>query len=358
MNQTLFLEMFTKSVNNLNNWDNVAINATILIALAIGLPTICVGILALFKIKINPRNSMYLYAFTSGLMILLGTVGLIGEGVEHLKEYYNNHGEGGSTSPINVLVIVSVLIGGALFGMGIVFLTRYLILKKERLEKRISKDELKLNKIELNNCIDGICQHSEAIYNYRDIQKREARLKKSNKSIAIILMLSHRLVDGISLGVFAPIGNLNEIAAFANWGIIIVFIIHLIPSSMVIYLTQLDIYNSRLKAYLYSLGLLLIFVPFVYIGAFMSYGVGLEGDGTFWIMPFLFTTSGTILLLMSILELIPEFIDNRNMCKKQWTITILCLTAGIVLAIALLAIHSHPEEEEHITNTLARMVTK
>ncbi len=333
----------------------VALNATILMILAVGIPALGVGILALFKIKIGPRNSMYLYAFTSGLMLLLGTVGLIGEGIEHLHNYFeeNQATVGSASDPKNVAIIVGVLIAGVLVGMGAVFLTRHLVVKKERLEMRISEDQATLNQLgnnQLENCIDGVCQHSDAIYNYRDIEKREARLEKSNKSIAVILMLSHRLVDGMSLGVFAPIAG-NGIASFANWGIIIVFCLHLVPSSMVIYLTQLDLYKSRSKAYLYSLALLFVFVPFIYIGAFLSWGVGLNGQYTFWIMPFLFTISGTILLLMSVLELIPEFIDNRNMSKKQWTVTILCLSAGIVLSIALLAIHSHPEGGEPSTQS-------
>lgn len=338
----------------------VAINATILMVLAVGIPALCVGILALFKIKISPRNSMYLYAFTSGLMILLGTVGLIGEGIEHLRGYFesNEATTGLASEPQNVAIIVAVLIAGVLVGMGAVFLTRHLVVRKERLEQRISADQKALNQIgleRLENCIDGVCEHSDAVYNYRDLEKREARLQKSNKSIAIILMLSHRLVDGMSLGVFAPITG-DGIATFANWGIIIVFVLHLVPSSMVIYLTQLDLYKSRGKAYLYSLALLLVFVPFIYVGAFLSWGVGLNGQFTFWIMPFLFTISGTILLLMSILELIPEFIDNRNMSKKQWLITILCLSAGIVLSIALLAIHSHPEGEVETQSQVVRTI--
>lgn len=65
------------------------INILILLSLAIGAPTIAVGTIALFKIKISTNVRTYLYAFTAGLVVILGTVGFIAEAINHSKEYFS-----------------------------------------------------------------------------------------------------------------------------------------------------------------------------------------------------------------------------------------------------------------------------
>lgn len=85
----------------------------------------------------------------------------------------------------------------------------------------------------------------------------------------IILLLGHRLVDGIVLGFMANTAN-NAIAQFDNWGMIIVFVIHLIPTSIIIYLIQLDIQNNqRFKSFLITTGILALMIPFTLLGGFL-----------------------------------------------------------------------------------------
>lgn len=287
---------------------NIFINILILLALGIGVPTLSVGVLALFKIKITKTVQMYLYSFAAGLIIILGTVGFIAEATEHSKEnFINNY------NATAILQVIGVVGGGAIIGISSVLGIRYLITHKQK---------------ELHEH-HGLHDHNEQIFNASDIDNKKL------KWLPILLLLGHRCVDGISLGFMANTPN-YAIAGFENWGMIITFVLHLVPTTIIIYLLQLDIQqNRRFKAFLVTVGMLLVMVPFTFIGGFLISNI----ESVWWLMPLLYAISGSIMTLMSIMELIPEFIHFRNSNRKQWTISIVLLSLAIVLAIILICIH-------------------
>lgn len=296
---------------------NTFINILILLALGIGVPTLCVGVLSLFKIKINKNVQTYLYAFTAGLIIILGTVGFIAEAINHAKEQFSTTSHG-ALSVIDTLKVVGVVVGGGIIGVLIVILSRYIFTISNS-----KKGDFHVRHHDHN--------HADFLYNASDIDN------KTNKWLPIILLLGHRLVDGIVLGFMANTAN-NAIAQFDNWGMIIVFVIHLIPTSIIIYLIQLDIQNNqRFKSFLITTGILALMIPFTIMGGFLINVI----ESIWWLMPLLYSISGSLMTLAGILEIIPEFIHYRNASIKQWIYTTSWLGIGITLATLLITIHSH-----------------
>ena len=296
---------------------NTFVNILILLALGIGTPTLCVGVLSLFKIKINKNVQTYLYAFTAGLIIILGTVGFIAEAINHAKEQFSttNHD---NLNAIDTLKVIGVVVGGGIIGVLIVILSRYIFTISNG-----KKGDFHDHHHDHN--------HADFLYNASDIDN------KTNKWLPIILLLGHRLVDGIVLGFMANTAN-NAVAQFDNWGMIIVFIIHLIPTSIIIYLIQLDIQNNhRFKSFLITTGILTLMIPFTILGGFLINVI----ESIWWLMPLLYSISGSLMTLAGILEIIPEFIHYRNASIKQWIYTTSRLGTGITLATLLITIHSH-----------------
>ena len=295
----------------------IFLNSLILIALAVGLPTICVAIISIFNIKKSKNFQIYLYAFTSGLIIILGTVGLLGEAITIGKEKLDS-----LTSPpiIKILELIGVILGGCIIGVLLVIGSRLIFTKI--LNK---KNDLHHNHLEHN--------HEEFLFNPSDIDN------KNVKWVPIILLLLHRLLDGIVLGFMANTNsNTSTIADFANWGMIIVFIIHLLPTTIIIYFVLLDIFNfRRLKTFLFSLLFIISIIPLVIIGSFFINGI----ESIWWLMPFIYSISGITTLITSILEIIPEFIHYRNASLKSWISVTSTLSFGILLSILLILIHSH-----------------
>ncbi|MDE5599337.1 MAG: ZIP family metal transporter [Ureaplasma sp.] len=304
----------------------IFLNSLILIALMVGIPSIILGFTSLFKVKLNKIVKVFLYAFATGIVLILGSVGFIGEAIETLNQHYEAKED---HSAIPTLVKMGVVVGGAILGCILLVSIRLLSLRKNsELHKHHEFHD-----------------HNDHITNYSDIDNKHA-----NKTIAIILLMSHRIIDGLSLGFMASTtSETPQIAQFESWGMIITFIIHLIPMSIVIYFVQLDINGNRAKSLGYSVLMLVITVPFVFAGAYTA--EYLNEEPTFWIMPFLFSVSGIIMVILAIIELLPEFIDNKGMTTKQWYLSLLCLIAGLVLGILLLCIHSHSHGHEHNDNT-------
>lgn len=294
------------------------INILILLSLAIGVPGLTVGFISLFKIRIGNNVRTYLYAFTAGLVLILGTVGFIAEAITHSKEYFSSESHA-TLSAIDTIKIISVVAGGAIIGVIIVMLSRYIFTKLTG-----KKNDFHDHHSDHN--------HAEFLFNASDIDNKKI------KWLPILLLLAHRLVDGIVLGFMANTSNLNVIAQFDNWGMIIVFVLHLVPTSIIIYFIQLDITdNKRFKSFIVTVLMTVIMVPFTLIGGFLINGI----ESIWWVMPILYAISGSLMTLGSILEIIPEFIHFRNASLKQWMYTTAWLSSGIILAILLISVHSH-----------------
>lgn len=298
---------------------NVFFNILFLLGLAIVVPSLIVLIISFFKFRLSKKIQIYLSSFTAGLILILGTVGLIAESVHSLQEHFaqqTNISYASSTSQT-----VAIVASGVIIGIGLVVLTKWLLSR---------------NKHELHEHHHSH-GHSEAIFNAADIDNKKI------KWLPIILLALHRSVDGITLGLMANTEH-NDILGFENWGMLIVFIIHLIPTSIIIYLIQLDIQkNNKVKAIGYTILMGLLMVPFTFIGGYLSNLF----NQAWWLMPLLFSISGSLMTIMTIMEIIPEFIHYRNAGAKQWLGIIGVIGLGILLAVILISIHSHGDEHTH-----------
>lgn len=288
---------------------NVFFNILFLLGLAIVVPSLIVIFISFFRFKISQKVQIYLSSFTAGLILILGTVGLIAEGIHSLQEHFHE------TNANSILQTVGIIGSGVFIGVGLVILTKWLLSK---------------NKHELHEHHHSH-GHSEAVFNAADIDNKKI------KWLPIILLALHRCVDGITLGLMANTSH-NDILGFENWGMLIVFIIHLIPTSIIIYFIQLDIHkNNKVKAVGYTILMAVVMVPFTFIGGYLS---SLFND-QYWLMPLLFSISGSLMTVMTILEIVPEFIHNRNAGIKEWLGIIASIGFGILLAVVLISVHTH-----------------
>ena len=298
---------------------NVFINILILLSISIGIPIVIVGGLSLFKFKISKQIQTYLYAFTAGLIIILGTVGFLSEAISHAKDnFLNSNNNHAALKLQDTLTIIGVVGGGSILGIIIALLSRVIFTKLSNKKGDLHNEHLDHN-------------HHEFLFNPSDIDN------KAMKWIPILLLLGHRLVDGIVLGFMANTID-GGIANFENWGMIITFALHLIPTTIIIYLIQLDIQNNnRLKSFLITFAILVLMIPFTLIGGFLINSI----QTIWWLMPLFYAISGSLMTIASVFEIIPEFIHNRNANLKQWVYTTLFLGSGIVISILLITIHSH-----------------
>ena len=303
---------------------NIFFNLLFLFGLAIVVPGIFVLFISFFRFKISKKIQIYLSSFTAGLIIILGTVGLIAESIHSLQEHFNNTSTNSTSSTLQTIGIIA---SGVIIGVGLVILSKWVL----------SKNKHELHEHHHHH------GHSEAVFNIADIDNKRI------KWLPIILLALHRSVDGITLGLMANTQN-NNILGFENWGMLIVFIIHLIPTSIIIYLIQLNIQkNNKFKAFGYTILMSVLMIPFTFMGGYLSSLF----DHEWWLMPLLFSISGSLMTIMTIMEIIPEFIHYRNAGPKQWLGIISVIGIGVLLAVILISIHTHSNETHtHISAAL------
>ncbi len=306
---------------------NIFLNLLFLFGLAIVVPGIFVLFISFFRFKISKKIQIYLSSFTAGLIIILGTVGLIAESIHSLQEHFENTSTNSTSSTLQTIGIIA---SGVIIGVGLVILAKWLL----------SKNKHELHEHHHHH------GHSEAVFNVADIDNKKI------KWLPIILLALHRSVDGITLGLMANTQN-NTILGFENWGMLIVFIIHLIPTSIIIYLIQLNIQkNNKFKAFGYTILMSVLMIPFTFMGGYLSSLF----DHEWWLMPLLFSISGSLMTIMTIMEIIPEFIHYRNAGTKQWLGVISVIGIGILLAVILISVHSHSHETDVHTSAALNII--
>lgn len=260
------------------------------------------------KKVVPPQWKMYLYSFTSGVTIILATFGFLRESYHLLETYF-------VTNQINNLekisLIISIIIGGILISAFIYIIIE--LISSKRLRKAA-------------NCSHKHVEHILHLTNDH---------KGLNASVAIVALLLHKVTDGLSLGFLISVNN--QLFTFDNIGLIISFLIHMLPILIISNFFQLDLKIKKFKIIINTFLISLFMVVFTFLGTFIGYFT----IYIYWILPLLFSISGGILLFMSIIELVPEFIKNKNTQTKSWYITITFFISGIILSLFLSLIHTH-----------------
>lgn len=295
-------------------------NSALLSLLVVLVPMILVLLLFTIKKNLSENFTVYLYAFSSGLLIMLSTVGLIAESSSDLHEIFHNNPMFSSLNSTNEsLIMVGLIGGGVLIGLVLATTIKICIFKK------------------------GNKNYKKSLHNHHDDQKccvvnLDELVKKHGKFSSMMIISSHKFIDGISLGLLASASD--GLFQFENIWIILLFIIHDLPITIIIFFTQKVNNVKKSKILLYVFILNIITVPFVFVGAFSGNALN-DNSNLSLIIPFLEAFAGGILLFTTLMEIVPEFIHNHHLCSKHWYITVVWLCCGIILSLIFSLIHSH-----------------
>ena len=289
----------------------VYLNGLIFATLVFFVPLVFCFLLFIFKWKLSLIQNIYLYSFTTGLVLVLSTLGFLKESIDLLNHYFEN-----DFNKFKNLIIILVIVSGLIIGFLIGGICKFIFFV-------ISKRKCKNHQFLTEN--ESCSFHNE-----------EKFIIKNNKLVGAILLVGHKIIDGLSIG-FLLNESQNELFKIENIGLIIGFIIHIIPTTIILYYIYCDIIESQLKSFLWSSFSNLIIIPFIFLGILITTLI----QNIYWLIPLLLTIAGGVLLFTSIFELAPEFIHNNHLCSHKWFFTFLWFAIGVILSIILTSIHSH-----------------
>lgn len=297
----------------------ILVNLLIYILILLSIPLVFMGIISLFKVKVTSKKSIYLYAFSTGMFLMIGAAGFIKEGYVLLEQWFHDSSTTGGLKytggkPAIEQSYIALIVGlSALIGLGTVILGRFLLTRKKELHKDHKEHD-----------------HSEHFVSFNDIDNPKEAWT------AILMLLSHRLIDGLVLGLSVYQLTTNGVNK-ANLALIITFNIHLLLEVVIVYYRQIQYGEKKSKAILFNFITLILIVPIMFLGAFIGKFLNKVG----WLIPSLEILGGSIIVFMAIVELVPEFIHYRNENKKVIYTTLIVFALSIILTLILLSFHTH-----------------
>ncbi len=276
--------------------DNLTIlyNSLSIGALVLFVPTLFCLIFSSFgKLVNNKLTSTLIYSFMAGMMIIMSTFGLMKEGFESADEHYHAQGD---------WIPIMIVIGGVTIGLFTTLLIRFLIGKHSH---------------EMHHHHD-LHNHSDILYNISDVET------KSSFWMVLISLMGHKVIAGISLGLF--ITGATGVFKFANMGLILITLIHMIPECILLFHKYYSISKSLWKSFLITFSAQFVVFTFILISAFLFEYI----QQAHWLMPILFSISGGSILFVSVIDLVPEFIHNKNGSSKQWQWILIAFCIGTI----------------------------
>ncbi|MFV8400978.1 ZIP family metal transporter [Mycoplasma sp. 005V] len=385
--QDLYLRLTDSVGGNENVATFIVVLVTLLILLAI--PTLLSFILPLFH-RLKDRKfktfTFYLYAFSTGFFIALALFGFLRESIETSSHGAADNFPGALENKniiygLNIATVVTGLIVGLLFSFTLKFVITYRINKALKKDKAMSifvhehgahdhnhagghlhsKNNAKTLKLESKNSLfkdktlytgDKYIHHHDHDNHHHDhshpdyifgqeenlAQAEEAIIYKTSpkmKVIALLLLLTHRIPEGILLGYnlsLAMAGRSNNLST----AYFISLILHLFPEESIFYFRLREAGFGKIKSLLLSFLGLSLFLPFMLIGAY----AGVEINALWWLKAAMFAAIAGIFLFTSIVEFIPEFYHN-HIEKRKWFFILFSLFIGIIVAVFILSFHSH-----------------
>ncbi|AZZ65754.1 hypothetical protein DMC14_003120 [Metamycoplasma phocicerebrale] len=296
------------------------LNLLVYIPILVALPLLLMGLLSLIKtekIRNNKNFLIYIYAFSTGMFLMLGAFGFLREGYDIAKSYTHGGTFVQSSEIIRTLTVVGIMGISALIGFSLVIGGRYLFIKKAKIDPHTEHEEH---------------NHSDHLISFKDIDNPKAAW------LAILLLLSHRVIDGFFIGytIFKIIVSKNTFSS--SLMLLITFTLHILFEISIVYFRQIQYGEKKRKAVMYNFLTFILIIPFIFMGAFFGTFLG----GTLkWIQSGILTMGGAIIVFTSVFELIPEFIHIRNKNTKTLYSTFITFSAAIVITIILLSFHTH-----------------
>ncbi|MBN4083516.1 metal transporter [Mycoplasma sp. CSL10137] len=320
----------------------------IFLLILLSIPTILSITLPFAKKLLNSNIKVYLYAFSTGFFIILATFGFLRESIEQSSLYaFNNNFSTNKTYLYNIFLVG----GGSLLGLIIAIVIKFVISYK--LNQKLMKSKKLSVFIHEHNHSDGEIHHhshEEFMSNKDDrinlvedtifVEKVEKKLK----IIALLLLLTHRIPEGLLIGYSLSQNILSGYYAemqLSDGGVttltaayLFSLILHLIPEELIFYVRLRESGFSPLKSLMISFLGLSLFLPFMIIGVFVNIG------NEKYINSLIYSTIGTIFIFTSLVEFLPEFY-HWILNKRKYFFVILMMFIGILFAIFVLSFHSH-----------------
>ncbi|TQC54163.1 metal transporter [Mycoplasmopsis mucosicanis] len=310
--------------------------------LLILIPVIVATFVPLIFKKPKKEFSIYLYSFITGMFIILGTFGYLRESIEITSSGAGLKGENIPTANIYIYNILCVG-GGALIGItlafGVKILVYKIIKKKYNLKNSVFIHVHGMGEEHTHGDEVHEHHHEDHIFNANDlanIEHNESNAVAKNKWTALILLLSHRIPEGLLIGIsLANLINNPNVSAISV-AFFISFVLHTIPEEIVFYYRQREMGISSTFAALNSMGALSLIIPFIFIGLYG--GDFIESIPA--LKAVIMAIVGVVMVFTAIMEFLPEFYHHR-MGKKRWILTFAMFFLGVLFTIIVLSFHKH-----------------
>ncbi len=313
-----------------NQWLDFNLNALILALVIVLVPILVAFIIPLFEHRKGQlRSTVYLYAFTAGFFVVLGLFGEANEGRELAAD------AAAAADPGNFWLAfgyqAAVLLPGGIIGLGGALTFKYLINKK-------------MGNFRSDSLVDPHDSHPPN-HNHPHVHEflfnRQNRAKANrSKTTAIYLVLSHRLAAGLFLGYI-----INQVVMAnyqtqtpvnppgINLAFFVAFFLHLVPEEAIIYYRQREMGVRRSRSILNSILMVLVLVPFIFLGA----NIGAFVVDLWWLNGIIHVVVGVLFTFTALVEFFPEIVQEAKN-QRKWYITILWVIMGILACFALVAI--------------------
>ena len=294
----------------------IYVQGTILMGIVFGLllPVICV--LYIFNIKIKKEKMKYVFAFSSGFLLVTAIVGQWIVARHELSEHWISKPNFGETV-ISISVVVSGIIIGTLFAY---------ILKKKTIHSHTGEIQMHDDKTMSN--------HPTAINTKAEIIKESVEHK--HKTPVIYMILAHRMPAGLLLGILLV--NLNSGGAY-SLGALVAFVVHIIPEIIIVYYSRIEAGYSRKQSFVFSIFAQIFIIPFVFLGIALSHYISTTSQYAFWIIPLMLSMAGIVMVWASIFELAPTFIEIKD--NKSTYKLIITFIIGLTSSLIIQFIHAH-----------------
>ncbi|MBU4690705.1 metal transporter [Mycoplasma sp. ES3157-GEN-MYC] len=338
-------------LNQLYTWLNNALSYThasesiskFIFGLIVSIILLCIPILVATIVPLiikKPKKefSIYLYSFITGMFIILGSFGYLREAIEITSTGAGLKGT--NIPPKNIyLYNILVIVGGALLGIISAFTIKFVVYSTIKKKYKLNNSVFVHTHEEGHHVGEHQHQHTHAdhIWNKNDIADvKESNPKVKNKWTALILLLGHRIPEGLLIGI-----SLNNLIVYSNVNAISVaffvsFVLHTIPEEVVFFYRQREMGIKPVFAVLNSIGALSLIIPFIFIGLFGGDLI----DTIPWLKAFIMSVVGSVMVFTAMIEFLPEFYHN-NMKKHKWIITLIMFFLGIIFTILILCFHTH-----------------
>lgn len=301
---------------------DIYLQGGILMAIVAAMLLLVLGFLYIFNIEMKNEKMKYLFAFSSGFLLITAIVGQFMGARSKLGKHWAhmNPGHAGANAWQTIVSITIVV-----FGIALGSLFAYI------LKKRMSHSHG--SGVQSHGCC-GVGDHPKSLNT--DAEIRENAKGQKGKTPIVYMLLTHKAPAGLLLGILVV--NFNAGAHDYSLGALIAFILHMVPEVIITYHSRLQAGYSKNRSLVFAIFTQMLFLPFVFMGIALSNYISNGSTYAFWIMPMMLSMAAIFMVWAAIFELAPTFLhveDNKSTYKLIFMFTI-----GLTTSLAVQLMHS------------------